>query len=188
MSMPLFRILRVLFCLTPAIPRYCCRTNPRDRLQVFAVTVVRRQHMIIKTRPPAFSVATERRAVAPQPSTNTGRDPGPKRGTPGAIENHIVGRWHSIAPQESVQHFQQDNVTRQFYVFHFSGCAVLFNEHTFEHDSVVKAVHIPTDNDRVREVDRVGNDGADDAADFGRPVEPEVIDARRNLSGVCRRW
>ena len=41
---------------------------------------------------------------------------------------------------------------------------------------------------RVREQDRVGNDRADEAADFGRRrVEPWVIDARRNLAGVCRR-
>ena len=42
---------------------------------------------------------------------------------------------------------------------------------------------------RVREVDRLGNDAADEAADFGRRrVSPAVIDARRNLSGVCGRW
>ena len=42
---------------------------------------------------------------------------------------------------------------------------------------------------RVREVDRFGNDAADEAADFGRRrVGPAVIDARRNLSGVCGRW
>ena len=42
---------------------------------------------------------------------------------------------------------------------------------------------------RVREVDRFGNDAADDAADFGRRrVGNVVIDARRNLSGVCGRW
>ena len=41
----------------------------------------------------------------------------------------------------------------------------------------------------VREVDRLGNDAADEAADFGRRrVGPAVIDARRNLSGVCGRW
>ena len=40
---------------------------------------------------------------------------------------------------------------------------------------------------RVREQDRVENDRADEA-DFGRRrVEPRVIDARRNLAGVCRR-
>ena len=40
-----------------------------------------------------------------------------------------------------------------------------------------------------REVDRIGNDAADEAADFGRRrVSPAVIDARRNLSGVCGRW
>ena len=42
---------------------------------------------------------------------------------------------------------------------------------------------------RVREVDRLGNNAADEAADFGRRrVSPAVIDARRNLSGVCGRW
>ena len=41
---------------------------------------------------------------------------------------------------------------------------------------------------RVREVDRIGNNAADEAADFGRRrVGPLVIDARRNLSGVCGR-
>ena len=35
----------------------------------------------------------------------------------------------------------------------------------------------------------MGNDAADEAADFGRRrVSPAVIDARRNLSGVCGLW
>ena len=42
---------------------------------------------------------------------------------------------------------------------------------------------------RVRELDRLGNNAADEAADFGRrSVGPAVIDARRNLSGFCGRW
>ena len=42
---------------------------------------------------------------------------------------------------------------------------------------------------RVRELDRLGHNAADGAADFGRrSVGPAVIDARRNLSGVCGRW
>ena len=42
---------------------------------------------------------------------------------------------------------------------------------------------------RVREVDRLGNDAAGEAADFGRRrVGNIVIDACRNLSGVCGRW
>ena len=42
---------------------------------------------------------------------------------------------------------------------------------------------------RVREFDRLGNDAADEAADFGRRrVGNAVIDACRNLSGVCGRW
>ena len=44
-------------------------------------------------------------------------------------------------------------------------------------------------NGRVPEVDRLGNDAADEAADFGRRrVGHAVIDARRNLSGVCGPW
>ena len=42
---------------------------------------------------------------------------------------------------------------------------------------------------QVRQEDRFGNDAADEAADFGRRrVSNAVIDARRNLSGVCGRW
>ena len=42
---------------------------------------------------------------------------------------------------------------------------------------------------RDREVDRLGNDAADEAADFcRRRVGNAVIDARRNLSGGCGRW
>ena len=41
----------------------------------------------------------------------------------------------------------------------------------------------------ARELDNPGNDVADEAADFGRRrVDPAFIDARRDLSGVCRRW
>ena len=42
---------------------------------------------------------------------------------------------------------------------------------------------------QVRREDKIGNDAADEAADFGRQrVSLAVIDARRNLSGVCSRW
>ena len=42
---------------------------------------------------------------------------------------------------------------------------------------------------RVREVDRLGNDAADEDADFGRRrVSNLVIDTRRNRSGVSGRW
>ena len=41
----------------------------------------------------------------------------------------------------------------------------------------------------VRDLDRVGNNAADDAADFGRRRVPvAVFDARRNFAGVCGRW
>ena len=42
---------------------------------------------------------------------------------------------------------------------------------------------------RVRELDKLGNDAADEAADVGRRrIGNAVIDARQNLSGVCSRW
>ena len=42
---------------------------------------------------------------------------------------------------------------------------------------------------QVRALGRYGNSRADEAADFGRRrVWPDIADARRNLSGVCRRW
>ena len=42
---------------------------------------------------------------------------------------------------------------------------------------------------RARELDRLGNNAADEATDFGRRrVGTSVIDVRRNLSGVCGRW
>ena len=41
---------------------------------------------------------------------------------------------------------------------------------------------------RVRELDRLGDNASDEAADFGRRIVGlAVIDARRNLSGVCGR-
>ena len=42
---------------------------------------------------------------------------------------------------------------------------------------------------RVRDDDKLGNDAADEAANFGRRrVGNAIIDARRSLSGVCGRW
>ena len=39
------------------------------------------------------------------------------------------------------------------------------------------------------DLDRLGNNGPDEAADFGRRRVPSwIIDARRNFSGVCARW
>ena len=40
----------------------------------------------------------------------------------------------------------------------------------------------------VRDLDRMGNNAADEAADFGRQrVDFAVIDDRRNFAGVCGR-
>ena len=54
--------------------------------------------------------------------------------------------------------------------------------------SIGRARH-PVLDGRVREEDKLGNDAADEAADFGRrKVGNAVNDARRNLFGVCGRW
>ena len=42
---------------------------------------------------------------------------------------------------------------------------------------------------RARDLDRLGNNGADEAADFGRGRVPWwIIDSRRNHSGLCALW
>ena len=41
----------------------------------------------------------------------------------------------------------------------------------------------------MREADKIGNDMADEAADFGRrKVGTDVLDARREHAGACRIW
>ena len=41
----------------------------------------------------------------------------------------------------------------------------------------------------VRDLDRLGNNGADEAANFGRRRVPWwIVDARQIFSGVCSRW
>ena len=58
----------------------------------------------------------------------------------------------------------------------------------------ISKVKGPADESLVRSgqvwaLDRHGDNRADEAADFGRRrVWPEVTGARRNVSGVCRRW
>ena len=47
-----------------------------------------------------------------------------------------------MALQVSLEFLQHEDVTRQFFVTHFHGCATLFNKHTFEQDVEVKAIRI----------------------------------------------
>ena len=72
-------------------------------------------------------------------------NPGPKRGSPGAIEDHIAGPWHIVALQESVEFLQHKDITRQFHVAHFRECPTLFNTGTFALDLHVKSFCVPAE-------------------------------------------
>ena len=69
-------------------------------------------------------------------------NPGPKLVSPGAIENHIAGAWHIVASEEFLLH---QDITRQFHVAHFRGCATRFNKHTFKPDLGIKPIYILAD-------------------------------------------
>ena len=58
-------------------------------------------------------------------------NPGPRRGKPGAIEEHIAGKWHIIALQEAIEYLQHECLMNHFYITHFARCAVLFNKDIF---------------------------------------------------------
>ena len=106
---------------------------------------------------PAFSVASERRAVAQPHVTFDGAasdlslaqtririwswNLGPKRGSPGVIENHIAGRWHIVAVQDSMDFLPHEDIIHPFLVTIFRGCSALFYKHTFEQSIEVKAMH-----------------------------------------------
>ena len=109
---------------------------------------MRRQHMTTKDDEIAvYGVGNERRGLALQGHVTFDRlsashligtdahqhlDLEPWLHASDAIENHVAGRWHLVALQESEEFFQQEGVTRQFFVTHFRGCATLFNKHMFE--------------------------------------------------------
>ena len=65
-------------------------------------------------------------------------NPGPRRGTLGAIESHVAGKWHVIALQEAIAYLQHETLTNRFHISHIAGYAVLFNKDTFCPDVRVK--------------------------------------------------
>ena len=69
-------------------------------------------------------------------------NPGPRRGTPGANETHVAGKWHVSALQESFEYLQHETLTIRFHVSHCEGCAVLFDQETFYPDVRVSSVYI----------------------------------------------
>ena len=67
------------------------------------------------------------------------------RGTPVAIEQHIAGPWHSVAPQESSEFLGANVIKNDFHVAHFRGCSALFNKNTFEPDLETKSLFVSGD-------------------------------------------
>ena len=48
----------------------------------------------------------------------------PRRGRPGAIEEHVAGKWHIVALQEAIEYLQHECLVNHFYITHFAGCVV----------------------------------------------------------------
>ena len=112
----------------------------------------RRQHVTTNGDEIAlFVVPNERRTMAPQLLDGFDRaasdflseqdrlnilnwSAGPRRGSLGAIEKQ--SHCEEIARCCSVDVLQHADITRQFHVTHFRGCARLFNQHNFEPDIV----------------------------------------------------
>ena len=101
---------------------------------------------------PAFRKASEKKSMLDNSKPNRQLEqtrisilswnPGPRRGTPGAIEKHIAGKWHIIAPEEAVEYLQHEYLTTHFYISHFAGCGILFNKDTFHSDLRVSSVFV----------------------------------------------
>ena len=125
---------------------------------------------------PAFRKANERRNPSPQPKyrfdtsvpnrlleqtriSSLSWNPGPRRGRPGAIEEHIAGKGHIIALQEAIEYLQHECLMNHFYVTHFAGCAVLFHKDTFHSDVWVNSVDIHDNRTGQQQVVKEGQSG-----------------------------
>ena len=69
-------------------------------------------------------------------------NPGPRRGTEGAIARQIAGKRHVITLQEVIDYVDHELLTNSFHVTHHGGCAVLFNKDTFYLDIEVKSIYL----------------------------------------------
>ena len=142
-----------------------------------AATTTRERHMACKGgAEPTFRKANERRNPSPQPKYRFGTsvpnrlleqtrisilswNPGPSRGKPGAIEEHIVGIWHIIALQEAIEYLHHERLMNRFYITHFAGCAVLFNKDVFHSDVQVYPVYIHDTRTGQQQVVKEGQSG-----------------------------
>ena len=86
-------------------------------------------------------------------------NPGARRGTPGALERHMSGKWHVIALQESIEYLQHETLANHFHISHFARCAVLFNNNTFYPDAWVSSVYIHDTTNGQQQVGREGEAG-----------------------------
>ena len=101
-------------------------------------------------------------------------NPGPRRGKPGAIEEHVAGKWHISALQEAIEDLQHEGLMIHFYITHFASCAVLFNKDTFHSDVQVNSVYIHDTRTGQQQVVKEGQSGWVCQAVISRASFPRV--------------
>ena len=58
------------------------------------------------------------------------------------FEKQIAVKWHVVTLQEASDYVEHDILQERFHVTHCAGCAILFNEDTFNPDINVKSIYL----------------------------------------------
>ena len=96
-----------------------------------------KEGILLHSQNTVFDTSVPNRLLISLPSSN----PGPRRGRPGAIKEHIAGKLDTITVQEAIEYLQHECLMNHFYITHFAGCAVLFNNETLHSDVRVMSVY-----------------------------------------------
>ena len=114
---------------------------------------VRRQNITVKSDEvasffvPAQHPATFDRAASDLVAEQTHLsilcwNPSPIRGSPGTIQNHVAGRWHMVALQESAEFLEHEDTTLPVACGSLPRLRYSFNKHTFEPHLEVNSVYV----------------------------------------------
>ena len=101
-------------------------------------------------------------------------NPGPRRGTEGAFENQIAGKWHIVTLQEAFDYLDPDLFTNRFHVSHYEIARCFSTKRLFP-DVEVKSIYLHDTRrelpDKVVEGDQGwGPQGVPSRAFFRRPL------------------